>query len=208
MPVAPEYRTTGTPPPLHYIDGLMHHLGHPYYVGYLSAARLHGASYQVPMVLQVVTPALLRDRRIGGSRLQFIRRSATATRPTQPVNIDTGRVTVSTPATTALDIVDAPEFSGGLGNVATVIGDLLVGQRLADDELAAAAASYPTAVVQRAGFVLSFMANEVGEALKLDRLERRVDRADYVALDPHQAMSGIRDRTWRVDINSEIEHDL
>jgi predicted transcriptional regulator of viral defense system len=42
VPVPPEYRAAGAPPPLHYIDPLMRHLGHPYYVGLLSAARLHG----------------------------------------------------------------------------------------------------------------------------------------------------------------------
>jgi predicted transcriptional regulator of viral defense system len=57
VPVPPVYRADGGPPPIHYIDYVMQHLGHPYYVGLLSAARIHGASHQVPMVLQVVTEA-------------------------------------------------------------------------------------------------------------------------------------------------------
>ncbi|MEZ5260010.1 MAG: type IV toxin-antitoxin system AbiEi family antitoxin [Ilumatobacteraceae bacterium] len=107
MPVPPEYREAGAPPPSHYIDPLMRHLGHPYYVGLLSAARLHGASHQVPMALQVVTPALLRDRWIGSSRLSFIRRSSARSRPTVQRNVPTGRITVATPEVTVLDLVEA-----------------------------------------------------------------------------------------------------
>ena len=47
----------GAPPPLHYIDPLMRHLGHPYYVGLLSAARLHD---------RVAGP---RERWLGGARI-------------------------------------------------------------------------------------------------------------------------------------------
>lgn len=47
VPVPPEYRESGAPPVLNFIDPLMRHLGHPYYVGFLSAARLYGASYHL-----------------------------------------------------------------------------------------------------------------------------------------------------------------
>ena len=83
VPVPPAHRSAGAPPPVQFIDELMNHLGHPYYIGFLSAARIHGASHQVPMSLQVVTPAHLRDRRIGDHPVRFIRRSATAERATE-----------------------------------------------------------------------------------------------------------------------------
>ncbi len=81
VPVPAEYRIAGAPPPSHFVHQLMEHLGHPHYVGFLSAAAVHGASHQVPMVFQVVTPARLRERRIGRGRLQFIHRTATPQRP-------------------------------------------------------------------------------------------------------------------------------
>ena len=83
VPVPPVYRSAGAPPPIQYIDYVMRHLGHPDYVGFLSAARIHGASHQVPMVFQVVTPALLRDRQLCSNRLLFIRRTGTPQRATQ-----------------------------------------------------------------------------------------------------------------------------
>lgn len=208
VPVPPEYRAAGAPPPLHYIDPLMRHLGHPYYVGLLSAARLHGASHQVPMVLQVVTPALLRDRRIGRSRLEFIRRSTTAHRPTVEWTVPTGRVNVATPAVTVLDLVEAPASGGGLGNVATVIGDLLRDGTIDGDALADVAAHYPTAVVQRTGHLLEHMAETVGAALDLSRLEQLVIDATNTLLDPREPRHGRRDRRWHLLANTDIEHDL
>lgn len=207
VPVPPEFREAGAPPPLHYIDPLMRHLGHPYYVGFLSAARLHGASHQVPMVLQVATPALLRDRTIGGSRIQFIRRSTTADRPTVLRNVPTGRVTVSSAEATVLDLVEAPDLGAGLGNVATVIGDLLFDTAIDLERLAAAAAGYPTAVAQRVGYLVEFMANEIGVTVDLEALDEVLAEAPYVALDPHGPREGERDRRWRVIVNTDIEHD-
>lgn len=208
VPVPPEYRDAGAPPPLHYIDPLMRHLGHPYYVGFLSAARLHGASHQVPMVLQVVTPALLRDRQVGRNRIEFIRRAAAATRPTVERNVPTGRVAVAAPAVTVLDLVEAPALGGGLGNVATVIGDLLHEGALDGGELADVAASYPSAVAQRAGYLVEHMADEIDASIDLDRLEQLLTDATYTVLDPQRSRDGEHDRRWHVIRNADIEHDL
>ena len=208
VPVPPEYRDAGAPPPLHYIDALMRHLGHDYYVGFLSAARLHGASHQVPMVLQVVTPALLRDRVIGRNRIEFIRRSATRDRPTTARNVPTGRVAVSTPEVTVLDLVGSPGQGGGLGNVATVIGDLLHEHALHGDALATVAGGYPVVVAQRAGYLVEHMANELDLPIDLDALERLVTDAASTLLDVHQPRHGDVDRRWHVIVNTDIEHEL
>lgn len=208
VPVPPEYRDAGAPPPLHYIDPLMRHLGHPYYVGLLSAARLHGASHQVPMVLQVVTPALLRDRRIGSNRIEFIRRSSAGRRPTAQRNVPTGRTTVATPEVAVLDLVEAPSAGAGLGNVATVIGDLLQEGAIDADALAEAAADYPSAVAQRTGYLVEHMADEADASIQLDRLEQLVADATYTVLDPQRPRGGEHHRRWRVIVNTDIEHDL
>ena len=208
VPVPPEYREAGAPPPIHYIDPMMRHLGHPYYVGFLSSARLHGASHQVPMVLQVVTPALLRDRRIGASRIQFIRRSATGNRPVQQHNTPTGRVTIATPETTVLDIVEAPDLAAGLGNVGNIIGELALEGLIEGSRLADAVGGYPRTVAQRAGWLIEFMAAEVGASVEIDELAELVTGHDYTPLDPRAAADGRRDGRWRVIVNAEVEHDL
>ena len=208
VPVPPEYQSAGAPPPIHYTDPMMKHLGHPYYVGFLSSARIHGASHQVPMVLQVVTSALLRERRIGGSRIQFIRRAEAANRGVQQHNVETGRVTIATATTTILDVVQAPEKAAGLSNAGNVLGELAIEGLVDGEELAVAAASYPASVAQRAGWIIEHMASEVGAEVELDALADVVAKRDYTALDPRSAMEGRRDQRWRIVINAELEHDL
>jgi len=207
-PVPPEYRSAGAPPPIHYIDPLMGHLGHTYYVGFLSAARIHGASHQVPMVLQVVTPALLRKRRIGQHLVQFIRRTATNDRLVQQHNVDTGRVNIATVETTILDIVEAPELAAGLGNVGTILGDLAVEGRIDAALLAETAGGYPVTVIQRAGWMIEHMAHETDVDIDISSLAALVSSHDYTMLDPKSGREGERDTRWRVVINTEVEHDL
>ncbi len=208
VPVPPEYRAAGAPPVIHFIDPLMRHLGHPYYVGFLSAAAIHGAGHQASMVLQVVTSARLRDRAIGHGRVQFVRRADTAQRPTQQHNVPTGRVTVSTPATTVLDLVGFPRAGAGLSNIATVIGDLLIEGKLNTAELTDAARRYPIAVVQRAGYLIDLMTTETDTVLDLAELRQLIATADFTRLSPDRPATDERDDRWRVLLNTAIEHDL
>lgn len=208
VPVPPEYRRAGAPPAIHYIDPMMRHLGHPYYVGFLSAAHLYGASHQSPMVLQIATPALLRKRRIGASRIEFVRRAATHARPTRRHNVPTGRVTIATPAVVVYDLVESPRLGAGLGNVATVTGDLLDGDLLDEGAFVDLAASYPMRVVQRTGYLVEHMAREIGHPTKWDRLAEFVRHNLWTPLDPRRPATGDHDERWHVSINTTIEHDL
>lgn len=210
VPVPPEYRKGGAPPPSHFIDPMMNFLGHPYYVGFLSAAALHGASHQAPMVFQVATPALLRDRSIGSWRVQFARRAAAAERETERKIVPTGRVSVSTPEVTVLDLVESPRLGAGLSNIATVIGDLLVDEHLDLDKLARDARGFSLSVSQRTGHLIDFMAHELDVGVDSRSLHDYVTDAkpSVVRLRPDQPPRFDIDDRWFVDINTDIEHDL
>ena len=184
VPVPAEYRLVGAPPPSHFVHQMMSHLGHRYYVGFLSAAAIHGASHQAPMVFQVVTPARLRARRIGRGRLQFIQRAAAGERPCLQHSVPTGRIWVSTPEVTVFDLVAAPQDGGGLSNVATIVGDFLIDSTLDPDKLASVGSGYPAAVVQRVGYVVDFMASEVGVELDTAPLRELVAGSRYRPLSP------------------------
>ncbi len=207
VPVPAEYRVAGAPPPSHFVHQLMEHLGHPYYVGFLSAAAIHGASHQAPMVFQVVTPARLRERRIGRGRFQFIQRATAGQRPRLQHNVPTGRIWVSTPEVTVFDLVESPHEGAGLSNVATVIGDFLIDDILDPHELASVGAAYPAAVTQRAGYIIDSMATEVGAGLDTAPLRELVARSRYRPLSPAGG-GGHRDPRWHVVANTPIEHDL
>ncbi len=207
VPVPAEYRSAGAPPPSHFIDQLMGYLGHHYYVGFLSAAAIHGASHQSPMVFQVVTAAKLRNRKVGRARLQFVQRSAVSERPTQPHNVPTGRIKVATPEVVVFDLVEAPHDGGGLSNVATVVGELLADGKLAPELLRSAGQLYPAAVCQRAGHLIDVMADEVGVEFDSDPLHDLLTGVRYRDLAPGRG-DGAADERWHVVVNTDIEHDL
>jgi predicted transcriptional regulator of viral defense system len=208
VPVPPQYRRNGAPPVDHFIDPLMNFLGHRYYVGFLSAAAIHGASHQAPMIFQVVTDAALRDRAIGAQRVSFIRRNGIERRATVRRIVPTGRINVSTPEVTVLDLVETPSFGAGLSNVATVIAELLDAGVLDPVALAEQAANYSTTVIQRVGHLVEQMSNETDKSIDLGPLRKLVDGAPLVDLYPQAERNGMRDDRWNVVANIDIEPDL
>lgn len=197
-----EYRGSGGPPFNWFIDALMGFLGQPYYVGLLTAAMLHGAAHQQPMVTRVITDRPTRPVRAGRVRISFhVSRDVKAV-PVTRVTSEVGTIAVSTPEVTALDIVRFHAVSGYMSNVATVLSELAERMDLA--RLVAAARFYATPVLQRLGFLL--------EVVKQDALAAGVSKAlggrryRTVLLVP-----GGRDRagdphpSWRVVQNTPVE---
>lgn len=207
VPVPPQHRVYGSLPGLQMIDVLMGHLGRDYYVGWLSAAEAHGSAHQAPQVLQVAVGAPVADRAFGRVRLQFAVRARVADVPREQRTTPTGRFWVATPGTTALDLVDDPDRSGGLSNVATVIAELADDGRLTDGALAGAARHFPITTVRRLGRLLdSLDLSALTGGLQQVADEHR--RAPVTALDRSGAPDGPVDHRWRIAVNIEIEPDL
>ncbi len=74
LPIPPEYRTLEAPPIQWFIDTYMRLRKAKYYVGLLSAAKLHGASHQAVQIFQVISEKQMRSFDIGKQRIQFIRK--------------------------------------------------------------------------------------------------------------------------------------
>ena len=205
IPIPPEFRSWGTVPAAWFIDPFMAHLGRGYYVGYLSAAEVHGAAHQRPQVFQVVVDRDVRDREFGRVRLRFITNRGAAELPTVRVNTPTGTMVVSTPELTAIDLANRPENGGALHNVATVLIDLANDGKLDDKSLARIARSFPIAACRRAGWIIEHFTD-----LRLDTLARTVSVAidEPSKLDQHGPRRGSVDRRWRVRVNSVVESDL
>jgi predicted transcriptional regulator of viral defense system len=210
VPIPPEYRNWGAVPANHFVDALMQHLGHPYYVAFLTAAEIHDAAHQRPQAFQVITDVQVRDRSFERVRLEFARDLSVARRSVDVVNTPTGTMRVASPEVTVLDLVAWPRHGGGLSNVATVIGDLLVDRKLREPALLEAAWTYPNAVVQRAGWLLDKMGEEVdaqidtGKLASLSKERRRIP----ARLDPADKRSGLLDKKWNLLVNADIEPDL
>jgi predicted transcriptional regulator of viral defense system len=209
VPIPAEYRLWGAVPAAHFVDSLMAQLNHPYYVGYLSAAEVHGATHQHPQVFQVVTTARVRNRSFGRVSLEFIKDVDAADRAVVVVNTPTGTMRVATPEVTLLDLVASPRHGAGLSNVATVAADLIASGRLAPDEIARAARRYPVAVVQRCGWILDHVAGLIGATIATDCLAELAQvRVAPTALDAGGPRSGELDRRWNVLVNTDLEPDL
>lgn len=203
--VPTEYRAAGAPPPSWFIDDLMRFLGQPYYVGLLSAAGLHGASHQQPMVFQVVTDRPTRPAKAGRARIEFHATRTVEDSPAAGLQTDTGTMRVSTPETTAFDVVKFSAACGGWSNVATVLFELA--ERIDPESLLALAELRKSPEVQRLGFLL----DQAGQPRLADALLRALAVRRYrpvlLAHDMPQgdAVSAV---PWRVIPNVEIELDL
>lgn len=200
-----EYRLWGVVPAVHFIDAMMGHLGHPYYVCLLSAAEAHGFAHQRPQVFQVMTSAHVRDRSFERVHLRFLTSRHTADRPTVEVNTPTGTMRVSTPEVTVLDLVSRPREGGSLYNVGTIIGDMLEESALDIVQLTLAADTYPTAIVQRVGWMIDNAAESLGVDVDTEPLHTLVAGASSVLLDPSGPRDERPDSRWNVIANAEIE---
>jgi predicted transcriptional regulator of viral defense system len=147
--VPPQYLAWGAPPPAWYIDDLMRHEGHPYYVGLMKAAELHGATHQAVMEFQVVTDSRMPKIRAGRSAITFYYRKDMAAigEGIEDRQTDTGRMKVS-----SVELIRYPRAAGGLDNIATIIADL--GDRIDPDKLAVLSAAFERSVIQRLGCLL------------------------------------------------------
>lgn len=162
-----EYSAAGAPPASWFVDDLMKFEEAPYYVGLLSAAALYGAAHQQPQESQIVTDKQLRPTTAGRNRLRFFLKREMARTPTEEHRTETGTLRVSTPESTAFDLVRYAASLGGLSSVATVLSELA--ERLEPDRLAhAASADVELSVVQRTGHLL----DEVGARDKTEPLAK------------------------------------
>ncbi len=205
IPVPPEYRTWGAPPGAEIVAAMMEYADVRYYVGWLAAAELHGATHQAPQVFQVATSKDLRERQVGRTRFEFFTRSAVSRVPIEHRTVRTGVVQVSTVHTTMLDIAVDVRVAAGMDNAATVIVELAEQDGFDAGTLVEVAREYPAAALQRIGWLLQRFGDvalgPVEEAVR----ERRGGQA---RLDPTRGKVGSLDARWNIRLNTTVEPDL
>lgn len=202
--VPPEYRVTGSPPASWFIDELMGYLEQPYYVGLLSAAAIHGAAHQQPMVFQVVTSRPTREMHAGRVTIQFSMNSKIEQMPVTERQTETGTMRVATPETTAFDLVRYQAAAGQLSNAATVLAELA--ERIDAQALVRIAHLVRLPDVQRLGYLL----DAVGESDLADPLAGWLKARNPRPIplrSGEPAEVSINDR-WRVLPNTELEVDV
>lgn len=206
VPVPPERVAWGAPEPGAYIDDMMAHLECGYYVGWLSAASLHGAQHQAVQEFQVATSKNVADRQVGRSRLRFLARSRVGVVPDARMEVSSSLARVSTVGVTMLDVAEDLDVSGGLDNAATVIAELAWEAEGFLRDVLVAAPAYSAAAVRRLGWILENIAGVDG----LEGLERfaasRKKSPSY--LSPVSQKVGRLDSRWNLIVNKEVDPDV
>ena len=202
--VPPEYRRLGCLPADQFVPQLMEHLGQPYYVALLSAARYYGAAHQQPQVFYVMVPNNRPSIVCGAVRVRFVARRNAAEISVARFNTPRGHVTVSSPEATAFDLVGYHKHAGGLDNVATVLAELA--DSLTSEGLSKKAKLSPAPWAQRLGYLLE----RVGAERIADSLARYVERTvtEATPLLPGKTLVGSRrDPRWKLNVNVDVESE-
>ena len=202
--VPPEYRVTGAPPASWFIDELMRHFKQPYYVGLLTAAALHGAAHQQPLAFQVITSKPTRAIRVGSISIRFLMNGRLAQMPTIEKQTETGTMRVATPEACAYDLVRYPAAAGHLGNVLTVLSELV--EQCDKDALLRIAPLVRLPDVQRLGYLLDQL--EEAELATPLYAWLRQQTVRPVLLVPHMPPRDSSPNRWFVLSNTLMESDL
>jgi len=171
----------------------------------LSAAAIHGAAHQQPMLFQVVTDRPTRPAQSGRVRIGFHMGRHIEKAPMVEIQTETGTMRVSIPETTAFDLVRFMSAAGHAGNVMTVLSELV--EKTEPEGLAALSGLYALPDVQRLGYLLG----RFGESRFADPLASWLKARRYrpVLLVPDQAKGhATSDSRWRVIPNEALEVDL
>jgi predicted transcriptional regulator of viral defense system len=206
IPVPPEYLTWGAPPAIEIIDAIMQHLGISYYVGWLSAAELHGASHHAPQVFQVATSRALRARTSGRSRFQFYHRARIKQVLLTQIDTRSGKVPVSSKETTMLDVANDIRLVGGIDNAANLIIELCENIKPDIDALVTLSKLYPITAVRRLGFLMDSYADVSGLGKLKDMCFKRAKVLSL--LDPQSGNSGTANTEWSIRVNREVSPDI
>ncbi len=203
--VPPEYRILGCLPAEQFIPLLMDHIGETYYVGLLSAAQYHSAAHQRPQVFQVVTAKNRAPLSCGKVRVEFIARKNVGNMPANTINTPRGMLRLSSPETTAFDLVGYPQHAGGLDNVATILAELA--EKIDFAEIAKIAELSPLPWAQRLGYLLDL----VGMSEKTEPLAEYVaakHRVSTPLVPSEQTDDAEKNMRWQLLVNAQIEPDL
>lgn len=126
--VHPVHASRGAPPPEDYVDAMMRYLGLPYYVGLHTAATFHGAARRKAQVFQVVTPGQMKPMTVGSSRIEFHYRKYIDQVSGEVMDLadaGTGKLRLSSPELTALDLLRYHKGYAGFGHTAAVLADII-----------------------------------------------------------------------------------
>lgn len=204
--IPPEYRILKCLPPEFFIPQLMAYWKMSYYVCLQSAAMYHGATHQQTQIFYVMVPKNRPMIRCGKVRIEFIAKKQLLITPLQAIKTAAGYINVSTPESTAMDIICYVRKCGGLNSVLTILEELA--ERMKSEPLRALANdSHEKHWIQRLGFLLEELGHLELSGSLYDNL--RYISINIIPLASYLPMKGSkRDLKWKIAVNTSLESDL
>ena len=176
-----------------------------YYFGFGTAAAHYGLTTQHRSVIFLVTPARLRKRTVGDTRVDIVTQAASKFFGFGPVDVLGYTVMMSDREKTAIDCIDHPELAGGVGEAATILAN--ASRRFdwtkAADYLERIGSG---ALIRRVGWLTDHVQADMpeGARARLLQLASARSRKTWLGSDPARvrAVGAIGfDETWRVFVN-------
>jgi predicted transcriptional regulator of viral defense system len=200
--IPPQYSNRGMVPPTLFINDMMDFLNKEYYVGFFSAAALHGAGHQQPMEFQLMTqkPAL---RSINNQKLaiNFFIKSEWEQNQIIEKKTEAGYLKISSPELTAFDMVQYHKRIGGLNRILPILEDLI--ETIKPSLISKTAKTQKTPNIQRLGFLLDKLGSE-SLSSSLIRLLSNNSKEIPLSL-AHKKRTGLINEKWKIIENIELD---
>lgn len=205
--VPDEFKLLGCLPADQLIVLLMDYLKIDYYVCLLSAAAYYGASHQQSQTFQVMLEKNRKNIVVKTTNIEFVANKNVKQFSIRQFNNPRGLVKVSSPETTAIDMINYPQRCGGLNNVATVLSELT--ESVNEKELSNLAnKSSETIWIRRLGYLFEIIGNDrLAIILEKSLVKKRFNFQPLSIIHPFDSSLSKSER-WKLIINTQIESDL
>lgn len=207
--VPPEFRDIGCIPPEQFLPYLMQYLEYDYYVALLTAASYYGSSHQSPHIYQVIInkkrPPILT---CGKVEIRFTTKQDFSDTMIQKRSNSKSFINISSPESTAFDLLTYSKSSGGLNHIITVLTELqeVINPKLLG-EVAKKHSNAPCK--QRLGYLLEQIGRiDLAKVLEEDLANHGYVR--YTALMPEKIISNkeTKNSKWMIIENTKVESDI
>jgi predicted transcriptional regulator of viral defense system len=204
----PRYASLEKLPIQLYVHKLFKYIDKPYYVGLFSAASIHGASHQqIQKEYIITTSPALRGISKNNIQIEFFNSKKWNKSSIQNHKSDAGMYNVSSPALTAIDLIQNHHKLGGINRVLANIEELE--EEITLDGLKTLLEWFPNiSAIQRLGFILEEL--QVNEELTTTLFKHLQQRKHYPILLSNKKgqKAGSAGNRWKIDINIELDNDL
>jgi len=206
--IPPRYAASGKLPIQLYAEKLFRYLNQDYYLGFYTAAKIHGASHQQVQRDYIMTAApKLNDISKNSYDIRFLTSNHWPDKNILTKKADAGEYKISSPGLTALDLIHHQTKLGGLSRLLAIIEELV--EEIDGPDIVNLLSWYPNrSSLQRFGFLLEEIGNREEHQEKIfDHLKS--NKYFPVLLSPNSKQKpGSVNNRWKVDVNVKFESDL